>query len=75
MLALCVSDNEGFLFSEIDIQRCVQDSIKIFCCTPKSITYRKHENVRQKLKQPFESNRRCTGDNTINLDLVSYIFQ
>lgn len=27
---------------EIDIERCVQDSIKIFCTTPKSATYRQH---------------------------------
>lgn len=27
---------------EIDIQRCVQDSIKIFCSTPKSATFRQH---------------------------------
>ncbi|CAG5132571.1 unnamed protein product, partial [Candidula unifasciata] len=27
---------------EIDIERCVQDSIKIFCSTPKSATYRQH---------------------------------
>lgn len=28
--------------TEIDIQRCVQDSIKIFCSTPKSATFRQH---------------------------------
>ncbi|XP_059151921.1 TBC domain-containing protein kinase-like protein [Physella acuta] len=27
---------------EIDIERCVQDSIKIFCSTPKSATFRQH---------------------------------
>ncbi|XP_071848772.1 TBC domain-containing protein kinase-like protein [Apostichopus japonicus] len=27
---------------EIDIERCVQDSIRIFCHTPKSATYRQH---------------------------------
>ncbi|KAI8798608.1 TBC domain-containing protein kinase protein [Biomphalaria glabrata] len=27
---------------EIDIERCVQDSIRIFCSTPKSATYRQH---------------------------------
>lgn len=30
------------IFAEIDIQRCVQDSIKIFCSTPKSATFRQH---------------------------------
>ncbi|KAG8179024.1 hypothetical protein JTE90_011971 [Oedothorax gibbosus] len=55
---------------EIDIQRCVQDSIKIFCSTPKSITYRKHEKVNQKLKQAFESNRRHTGEKSVDLNLV-----
>ena len=28
---------------EIDIERCVKDSIEIFCSTPKSITYRQYE--------------------------------
>ncbi|XP_076446642.1 TBC domain-containing protein kinase-like protein [Babylonia areolata] len=32
---------------EIDIERCVQDSIKIFCNTPKSATFRQH-NVHSK---------------------------
>lgn len=31
-----------FFLTEIDIQRCVQDSIKIFCSTPKSATFRQH---------------------------------
>lgn len=31
-----------FFLIEIDIQRCVQDSIKIFCSTPKSATFRQH---------------------------------
>ncbi|KAI8510469.1 hypothetical protein Bbelb_113850 [Branchiostoma belcheri] len=33
------------LFSDMpgtDIEKCVQDSINIFCCTPKSATFRKH---------------------------------
>ena len=33
------------LFSDlpaIDIEQCVNDSIRIFCATPKSLTYRKH---------------------------------
>ncbi|CAL1269718.1 unnamed protein product [Larinioides sclopetarius] len=56
---------------EIDIQRCVQDSIKIFCSTPKSITYRVHENVVSKLKKPFESNVRFSkSDSTTDPDLV-----
>ena len=28
---------------EIDIERCLKDSIEIFCSTPQSITYRKYE--------------------------------
>ena len=28
---------------EIDIERCLKDSIEIFCSTPQSVTYRKHE--------------------------------
>ena len=34
--------NLMLIFAEIDIQRCVQDSIKIFCSTPKSATFRQH---------------------------------
>ena len=29
-----------YVWVEIDIEKCVQDSIKIFCSTPKSATYR-----------------------------------
>ena len=29
-------------FTEIDIEWCVQDSIRIFCQTPKSACYRQH---------------------------------
>ncbi|KAK3099167.1 hypothetical protein FSP39_000436 [Pinctada imbricata] len=36
---------------EIDIQRCVQDSIKIFCNTPKSATYRQHARPPKKAKK------------------------
>ena len=28
---------------EIDIERCLKDSIEIFCSTPQSVTYRKYE--------------------------------
>jgi hypothetical protein len=38
------------MFSEIDIERCVQDSIKIFCSTPKSATFRQHNCVAPKDK-------------------------
>lgn len=31
--------------SEIDIERCVQDSIKIFQSTPKSVTERQYDNI------------------------------
>lgn len=30
---------------EIDIEKCVKDSIEIFCSTPRSVTYRQHEPV------------------------------
>jgi len=30
---------------EIDIEKCVHDSIKIFCSTPKSATFRQHAKV------------------------------
>ncbi|KAK7503784.1 hypothetical protein BaRGS_00004907 [Batillaria attramentaria] len=35
---------------EIDIERCVQDSIKIFCSTPKSATFRQHARSNRKIK-------------------------
>ncbi|GIY74051.1 TBC domain-containing protein kinase-like protein [Caerostris darwini] len=54
---------------EIDIQRCVQDSIKIFCSTPKSITYRVHENTN--LKKSFEANMKFSkSDSTTDPDLA-----
>lgn len=40
---------------EIDIQRCVQDSIKIFCSTPKSATFRQH--AREPNKSSTNSSR------------------
>lgn len=40
---------------EIDIQRCVQDSIKIFCSTPKSATFRQH--AREPNKSSTSSSR------------------
>ena len=33
------------LCTEIDIEKCVQDSIKIFCSTPKSATFREHAGI------------------------------
>ncbi|XP_020830389.1 TBC domain-containing protein kinase-like protein isoform X1 [Phascolarctos cinereus] len=38
---------------EIDIERCVRESINLFCWTPKSATYRQHA---QPPKQPSDSN-------------------
>ncbi|XP_066429997.1 TBC domain-containing protein kinase-like protein [Eleutherodactylus coqui] len=38
---------------EIDIERCVRESINLFCWTPKSATYRQHA---QSLKQGSDSN-------------------
>ncbi|XP_067138557.1 TBC domain-containing protein kinase-like protein [Centruroides vittatus] len=35
---------------EIDIQHCVQDSIRMYCSTPKSITYREYEKLTNKQK-------------------------
>ncbi|KFM72262.1 TBC domain-containing protein kinase-like protein, partial [Stegodyphus mimosarum] len=49
---------------EIDIQRCVQDSIKIFCSTPKSITYRVHENPSCNARLPFETNFKLSKEET-----------
>lgn len=44
------------LFStEINIQTCVQDSIKFFCNTPKSATYRQH--ARPQAKVPKQDGR------------------
>lgn len=37
---------------EIDIEKCVQDSIKIFCSTPKSATFRQHAHVSKKSVWP-----------------------
>ncbi|GIY35720.1 TBC domain-containing protein kinase-like protein [Caerostris extrusa] len=54
---------------KLTIQRCVQDSIKIFCSTPKSITRRVHENTN--LKKSFEANMRFSkSDSTTDPDLA-----
>jgi len=37
-----VANCVGLFVAEIDIEKCVQDSIKIFCSTPKSATFRQH---------------------------------
>nr|XP_015916807.2 TBC domain-containing protein kinase-like protein isoform X1 [Parasteatoda tepidariorum] len=50
---------------EIDIQRCVQDSIKVFCSTPKSITYRMHESPNPKQKKRFESNTKFSKADSV----------
>ncbi|XP_021940580.1 TBC domain-containing protein kinase-like protein isoform X2 [Zootermopsis nevadensis] len=44
---------------EIDMERCVTDSIELYCSTPRSVTYRQHE------LQPDAS-----ADNEINTELV-----
>ena len=36
------------LFSEINIQKCVKESIQIFCNTPKSASYRQHARSQKK---------------------------
>ncbi|PVD34294.1 hypothetical protein C0Q70_05563 [Pomacea canaliculata] len=41
---------------EIDIEKCVQDSIKIFCSTPKSATYRQHACKPRKQKNDDRPN-------------------
>lgn len=41
--------------SEIDIEKCVHDSIKIFCSTPKSATFRQHAKI-QKHPMPRKAN-------------------
>ena len=40
--------------AEIDIERCVQDSIRIFCLTPKSATYREHAKPSRREKEAKE---------------------
>ena len=45
MVKLWLSFMLLFSCAEIDIERCVQDSIKIFCNTPKSATYRQHNRT------------------------------
>ena len=34
--------------TEIDIEKCVQESIRVFCCSPKSATYRQHARPARK---------------------------
>jgi len=42
------------------MERCVTESIELYCSTPRSVTYRQHELL---LKTP--------NDNEINTELVS----
>jgi hypothetical protein len=37
----CSHTNISF-YTEIDMERCVTDSIELYCSTPRSITYRQH---------------------------------
>lgn len=39
------------ILSEIDIQKCVEKSINIFCNTPKSATYRQHARTHKKKEE------------------------
>ena len=54
------------LFSDlpaIDIEQCVNDSIRIFCATPKSLTYRKH--AFNNGKDPLDENVTTCTDLTL----------
>lgn len=55
---------------DIDIQRCVQESIKIFCSSPKSITYREHENFNIKSPKQFDRLGQQTEDSPQNSELA-----
>ncbi|KAM9329778.1 TBC domain-containing protein kinase-like protein isoform 2-T2 [Gastrophryne carolinensis] len=50
---------------EIDIERCVRESINIFCWTPKSATYRQHA---QAPKSASDSNGMSRPSSSINVD-------
>jgi len=49
-----------FWLTEIAIDRCVSDSVRIFCGTPKSTTYRQHAKP---------TTRKVTSENHINGEL------
>lgn len=40
---------------EVDIERCLADSVSLYCCTPRSTTFRQHERV--VVKAPSQKNR------------------
>ncbi|KAK3907313.1 TBC domain-containing protein kinase-like protein [Frankliniella fusca] len=39
------------MFSQVDIERCLSDSVAFYCCTPRSTTYRQHERCPGKISQ------------------------
>jgi TBC domain-containing protein kinase-like protein len=61
LLIICSSQMQIFFFyTEIDMERCVRDSIELYCSTPRSITYRQHALQPDKL-----------AGNEISTELVS----
>ncbi|KAG8454122.1 hypothetical protein GDO86_000676 [Hymenochirus boettgeri] len=55
---------------EIDIERCVQESINLFCWTPKSATYRQHA---QMPKLTSDINGVSRPSSTLNTDYQEFI--
>jgi len=62
------------LIAEIDIEKCVQDSIKIFCSTPKSATFRQHAQFQKNVTPRKDVHTYYTQDyhETPKTELVSF---
>ena len=65
------------LIAEIDIEKCVQDSIKIFCSTPKSATFRQHAQFQKNVTPRKDVHTYYTQDyhETPKTELVSFLTQ
>jgi len=62
------------VYSEIDIEKCVHDSIKIFCSTPKSATFRQHAKTQKHAtpRKPEHSYYTQDYHETPKTELVSF---
>jgi len=64
-----------YVYLEIDIEKCVHDSIKIFCSTPKSATFRQHAKTQKHMtpRKPEHSYYTQDYHETPKTELVSIL--
>lgn len=73
---LCVFMPSSLFCAEIDIERCVRESISLFCWTPKSATYRQHAQPPRAVAEngfgKTPTYYSCEYQDTSKTDLVSF---